>query len=161
MMQKPATSDSAPTFRIRAARRGDVEAIASLMNELGYPNAPDVATVHWVLSHPEMEVIVAADSLDKPIGLITLSHRPQLRMKGRIACIDELVVTERWRRKGVGRTLLRRAIERAKALSAKRVELSTHKGRAEFVRSFYEACGFTEVDTVVMRFGDMDFQKRR
>lgn len=159
MMQKPAP-DTSPTFRIRAARRGDVESIASLMNELGYPNAPDATTVHWVLSHPEMEVIVAADALDKPVGLITLSHRPQLRMKGRVATIDELVVTERWRRKGVGRTLLRRAIERAKALSAKRVELMTHKGRGEAVKSFYEACGFTEADTLVMRFGEMDFQKR-
>src|SRR4051794_23543677 len=79
MTQKP-SSDSSSTFRIRPARRGDVESIAMLMGELGYPNAPDAATVHWVLSHPEMEVIVAADSLDKPIGLITLSHRPQLRM---------------------------------------------------------------------------------
>jgi len=159
MMQKP-SSDSSSTFRIRPARRGDVEAIALLMGELGYPNAPDAATVHWVLSHPEMEVIVAADSLDKPIGLITLSHRPQLRMKGRIATIDELVVTERWRRKGVGRTLLLRAIERAKSLSAKRVELATHKGRNEENRSFYEACGFTEADPMVMRFGAMDFQRR-
>jgi len=148
------------TFRLRNARRGDVEAIALLLGELGYPNAPDASTVHWVLSHPEMEVICAVDALDKPIGLITLSHRPQLRMKGRIATVDELVVTERWRRKGVGRTLVRRAIERAKSLSAKRVELNTHKGRGEVVRSFYEACGFAEADALVLRLGEMDFQHR-
>lgn len=159
-MQKP-SAESSPAFRIRPARRGDVEAIASLMNELGYPNAPDAASVHWVLSHPEMEVIVAADSLDKPIGLITLSHRPQLRMKGRIATIDELVVTERWRRKGVGRTLVRRAIERAKSLSVKRVELLTHLGRNEMPRAFYESCGFAEADSAVMRLTELDFQKRK
>jgi GNAT superfamily N-acetyltransferase len=137
-----------------------VEAIASLLGELGYPNAPDVSTVHWVLSHPEMDVLVAADPLDKPIGLITLSHRPQLRMKGRIATIDELVVAQAWRRKGIGRTLVKRALERAKALTARRVELHTHKGRAEMAKAFYEACGFSEVDSVVMRVAEVDFQRR-
>lgn len=130
------------------------------MNELGYPNAPDVSTVHWVLSHPEMEVIVACDSMDKPVGLITLSHRPQLRMKGRIVSIDELVVAPAWRRRRVGTELMRRALERAKVLSAKRVELVTHQARGDSVKRFYESCGFTEADSFVMRHAEMDFRRR-
>ena len=159
-MQRP-SPDTAASFRIRSGRRGDAEAITSLLNELGYPNSPDAATVHWVLSHPEIEVIVAADALDKPVGVITLSHRPQLRLKGRIATIDELVVTASWRRKGMGRTLIRRAIERAKSLSVKRIELVTHKGRDEVARGFYESCGFTEADALVFRLGDMNVAPRR
>jgi predicted N-acetyltransferase YhbS len=157
--QKPA-GDTSPAFRIRPARRGDVEAIAALMSELGYPNAPDSATVHWVLSHPEIEVIVACDPMDKPVGMITLSHRPQLRLKGRIVTIDELVVLPHWRRRRVGRELMRRALDRAKVLSAKRVEVVTHKPRGDSVKSFYEACGFTESVSFVMRHVELDFQRR-
>ena len=149
-----------PGFRVRAARRGDGEALAALLGELGYPGAADTSTVHWVLSHPEMDVIVAADNMDKPVGMITLSHRPQLRMKGRIVTIDELVVSASWRRRGVGRALMKRALERARALTAKRVELITHKGRGEAVRAFYESCGFEEADSMVMRLTDGDFQRR-
>ena len=132
-----------------------------LLAALGHAGAGDTATVHWVLSHPEMEVIVACDPMDKPIGLITLSHRPQLRMKGRIVTIDELVVMPPWRRKKVGRELMRRALERAKVLSAKRVELVTHRARGDSVKQFYESCGFTEADSFVLRHVETDFQRQR
>jgi GNAT superfamily N-acetyltransferase len=156
----PTPAHGTPSFRVRPARRGDAEALAALLGELGYPGAADTSTVHWVLSHPEMDVLVAADHLDKPVGMITLSHRPQLRMKGRIVTIDELVVSAAWRRKGVGRALMKRALERAKALTARRVELHTHKSRGEAVKAFYESCGFQEVDSMVMRLTEGDFQRR-
>ena len=51
-----------------------------------------------------------------------MSHRPQLRMRGRIATIDELVVTEPWRKRGVGKALLEKAIERT--------SIALHRGTA-------------------------------
>ncbi len=146
-------------FRVRAARRGDADGIAALLAELGYPGSGDTQTVHWVISHPEMEIYVAGDSHDRPIGVLTLSHRPQLRMKGRIATIDELVVSASWRRKGVGRELVKRAVERAKVLSVKRLELLTHATRADFPKAFYESCGFVEVDAAVLRMPALDFRR--
>ncbi len=147
-------------FRVRAGRRADTETIGALLRELGYPDAADVATVHWVISHPEMEIIVAADGRDRAIGMVTLSHRPQLRMKGRIATIDELIVTEPWRRRGVGRELLRHAIQRAKVLCVKRLELLTPLGRAQVAHEFYKGCGFSEADSLVMRFHELDFSRQ-
>jgi GNAT superfamily N-acetyltransferase len=154
-----AAKAEAPPFRVRPARRGDADGIAVLLRELGYPDAADLSTVHWVLSHPEMEVLVAADAHDKAVGMLSLSHRPQLRMKGRMASIDELVVATSWRRRGVGRALIVRAVERARALSCKRLELTTHRSRGDYVRSFYEACGFTEANSAVLRHRDLDFQR--
>lgn len=142
------------------ARRGDAEAIKSLVSELGYVDAADAQTVAWVISHPEMEIFIAADSMDKAVGVLTLSHRPQLRMKGRIATIDELVVSKSWQRKGVGRALIAKALERAKVLGVRRVELTTHKGRGEMVRQFYVAAGFTEADSAVMRLDVADPTRR-
>lgn len=128
-----------------------MDAISALLVELGYAEGADMATVHWVLSHPETETLVATDATDKPIGLLTLSHRPQLRLKGRIVTIDELVVHGGWRRKGVGRELLRRALARSKVLSARRVELHRPAGD-EAATLFCRAMGFVEVgETQVMR----------
>lgn len=155
-MSQPVSSSSgapgaAPAFRLRNARRGDAEAIKQLVSELGYLDAADAQTVAWVISHPEMEIFIAADSMDKAVGLLTLSHRPQLRMRGRIATIDELVVAKAWQQKGVGRALIQKALERAKVLGVRRLELTTHRGRGEMVRHFYESCGFKEADSAVMR----------
>ncbi len=144
------------SIKIRSARRGDREAIAALLAELGYRNAADTTTTSWVLSHPEIDVFVAVDSLDKPIGMLTLSHRPQLRLRGRVATIDELIVTEAWRGKGVGSRLIQHGIARAKALSVKRLELSTHAGRSAFRRTFYEKSGFREVDSAVLRLVELE-----
>lgn len=149
-MSAPASAAAAP-FRLRNARRGDADAIRSLVTELGYPDAADAQTVAWVISHPEMEIFVAADHMDRAVGILTLSHRPQLRMKGRIATIDELIVSAAWQRKGVGRALILKAVERAKVLGVRRLELSTHRGRGDLVRAFYQACGFTEADSAIMR----------
>lgn len=150
----------APAFRVRQARRGEVEAIAALFAELGYAGAPDVSTVHWVLSHPEMEVVVACDAVDKPVGVVTLSHRPQLRMKGRIATIDELVVARAWRRRGVGRALLKRVVDRARSLTARRIEIATHPGWDEGTLAFLSACGFGVAEVRVARFSEIDFDRR-
>ena len=148
-------------FRIRAARRGDVDAIAALFAELGYPGAPDMSTVHWVLSHPEMEVVVATDAADNLVGVVTLSHRPQLRMKGRIATIDELIVAPAWRRRGVGRALLKKAVDRARSLTAKRVELQSHPGFDEGTMHFVQSCGFGTTDGRIARYTEIDFQRGR
>ena len=153
--KSPPPSPSAATspssaFRIRRARRGDAEALTTLLKELGYPEGSDTQTVHWVTSHPEIEIFVACDPQDKPVGMLSLSHRPQLRLRGRIATVDELVVTEAWRRRGVGRALLLHAIERSRVLSVKRLELSSRRDSGADTVRFYEACGFV-ADCMVFR----------
>lgn len=146
------SSDSRPpqgAFRIRPARRGDAQQIVTVLSEIG--GAADTSTVAWVISHPEMEVQVAADSLDKAIGVITLSHRPHLKLGGRAATIDELVVTAGWRRKGVGRELLRRVVERARVLMVKRLEVQTIAAADPTAVAFFAACGFERAEVGVFR----------
>ena len=146
------------SFRIRPARRGDREGISALLKELGYADPIDLNILSWVISHPEMEVFMAVDPLDRAIGMLSLSHRPQLRLRGRVATIDELIVTAAWRGKGIGRKLVQAAVARVKDLTVKRLEVATHLGREEFKRSFYEKNGFVEVDNSVLRLSE--FEKR-
>ncbi len=137
-------------FRIRLARRGDGEHLGALLAEFGHPGAGDTGTVHWVLSHPEIEVYVAADAQDHPIGLLSLSHRPQLRLSGRVATIDELVVMASWRRKGVARALMQRALERSRVLSVKRVELQLPSLPEEATVAFCTALLFQDAERGVV-----------
>ena len=96
--------------------------------------------MHWVLSHPEIEVYVAADAQDRPIGLLSLSHRPQLRLSGRVA----------WRRKGVARALMQRALERSRVLSVKRVELQLPSLPEEATVAFCAALEFQDAERGVV-----------
>jgi N-acetylglutamate synthase-like GNAT family acetyltransferase len=136
-------------FKVRPARRGDAAGIVALLGECGA--TPDPQTVTWIISHPEMELMVASDALDKVVGVISLSHRPLLKLGGRAATIDELAVVKAWRRKGVGRELLKKAAERAKVLSVKRLELQTFGPTDEGLLAFFAACGFDRADVGIFR----------
>jgi GNAT superfamily N-acetyltransferase len=136
-------------FKVRPARRGDAGPISAMMSEVGFTG--DSATVTWIISHPEMELMVAADSFDRAIGILCLAHRPQIRFGGRIATIEELLVSQQWRRKGVGRELLKRAVERARVLGVKRLEVQTIKANDPQAVAFFTACGFVGADASVLR----------
>lgn len=126
--------------------------MAALLRELGYPAGTDVQTVNWVISHPEMEMFVAADEHDRPVGMITLSHRPQLRLRGRVMSVDELVVASDWRRKGVGRALIQWALGRARSLSVRWMEVAPHPSGDGSAVPFLTACGFRAAEGALMRF---------
>ncbi len=136
-------------FKVRAGRRGDAEGIRALLSELGLSG--DAQTVTWIVSHPEMELLVGADPLDKVVGVLALSHRPQAHLAGRVMTIDELAVARAWRRQGVGRELLKRAVERAKVLGVKRVEVQTLAADDEGANTFLAACGFEPAPASIWR----------
>jgi GNAT superfamily N-acetyltransferase len=114
-----------------------------------------------VISHPEIEVLVAADGQDRPIGMLSFSHRPQLRTRGRVATVEELVVTANWRRKGVGKALLGQATERARVLNVQRLDLNADTGQDPGVQAFAKACGFEVSTARVFRVSGEHLKRRR
>ena len=58
------------------------------------------------------------------LGFITMSHRPLLRLAGRVAVIDAFAVAPEARGKGIGTDLLDNVMRRAENLGCKRIELS-------------------------------------
>ncbi len=139
---------------IRPANESDVQSAFKLMTDLGYPDvslASFAETYHAVLNNPVMLVIVAEDENEDVIGLATISQRPQLRLTGNLVTIDEFVVADRARGKGVGRELLKAAAAMARELGARRLELETNRARESYRRGFYVKNGFVEADSAVMR----------
>ncbi len=79
----------------------------ALCHQLGYQ--PDERgfdeTFSQVVRHPEAAVFVAVLGA-KTLGYLALSYRPQIRLGGRTASIDELVVAADQRGAGIGSSLL-------------------------------------------------------
>jgi len=138
---------------VRRARPGDASHVLVLVEQLGYhpdPRGFD-ETFAQVVRHPEAAVFVAVEGL-RVIGYLAMSQRPQIRLGGRAAAIDELVVEERRRGEGVGTALLEAAVAHARGLGCRRVDLHTARARQSYHRGFYVAHGFVEVDSAVLRF---------
>ena len=97
-------------------------------------------------------MLIAEDSENrKVLGLASMSERPQLRLGASLVTIDEFVISEAARGRGVGALLLAEAKRCALARRAKRLQLDTHRQRESYRRRFYVKNGFSEVDSAVMR----------
>lgn len=137
---------------VRRARPGDASHVFALVEQLGY--APDHRgydeTFAQVCRHPESAVFVAVSGM-KVLGYLAMSHRPQIRLGGRAAYIDELAVDDKARGQGVGSALLLAALDYATGLGCKRVDLNTSRTRQSYVRGFYKSHGFVEADSALLR----------
>ncbi|HUJ28347.1 MAG TPA: GNAT family N-acetyltransferase [Myxococcales bacterium] len=118
---------SGKDYRIRPLKRGDRDAVFRLLADDGWKVAASdqELAISWVVQHPEMESFVAHDAgaYSRLYGMITMSHRPQLKLGGRVASIDLFIVSPEQRGRGIGHDLLTQAIGRAQALACKRMEV--------------------------------------
>ena len=138
---------------VRRARPGDAHALRRLLRELGYDPGDSRATdetIAQVVRHPEAAVFVAVDGVDV-IGYIALSHRPQMRLGGRLATIDELAVADHRRDQGVGTLLVNAAVAHARSLYCVRIEVLQRRTRESFERRFYQQHGFEEAPSAILR----------
>ena len=136
---------SGKDYRVRPLKRGDRDAAFKLLAADGWvvPANEQELAISWVVQHPEMESFVAHDAaaFSRLFGMITMSHRPQLRLGGRVACIDLFLVPKEHAGKGIGEDLFAQALRRAEALGCKRMELYLPPERDDR-HAFFEGKGF-------------------
>jgi GNAT superfamily N-acetyltransferase len=135
-------------YRIRPLKRSDRDAVFKLLAADGWvvPANDQETAISWIVQHPEMESWVAHDaaSFSKVLGFITMSHRPLLRLAGRVAVIDAFAVAQEARGKGIGSDLLENVLRRAENLACKRIELSL-PGERDGRHDFFEEKGFRRI----------------
>lgn len=106
-------------MKIRRAGLEDENQVIALLKEFPEESLGQVdwmagrETFRKILHHPELGSIFIAEEGGEALGLITLSFPTAIRCGGIYTCIEEFIVGEKGRGKGIGGKLLRAALEEA------------------------------------------------
>jgi GNAT superfamily N-acetyltransferase len=143
---------------IRTARPDDAGAITRLVEQLGYPASLERVSVYLgeVLGDPRHIALVAMASAGEAVGLLTLWCRPALRVDGWIASVEELVVRQGSRGRGVGSRLLQFVKGLAAERGWARVEVGVARRREAYRRGFFFARGFVAAECVIFRWAPLE-----
>ncbi|CAM8658899.1 RimI Acetyltransferases [Acidimicrobiia bacterium] len=128
-----------------------IEAFNRLVPQLSKSNPPPTAAeLALIVESPASILLIAVDSDDGAIlGSMTLAW---FRIPtGVRAWIEDVVVDEAARGRGVGEALNREALDRARVLGAKTVDLTSRPSR-EAANRLYQRLGFEPRETNVYRF---------
>ena len=139
---------------VREAIESDLPAVGKLLEGLvdamdsteGIDTEIALKNYERLLSDAGSHFLVAARE-GTPVGFINFTVRQTILHQGPSALIDELVVAEEYRGKGVGRQLVQAAIEKCRQIGCCEVEVSTEKANLK-ARKFYKQCGFEERGTL-------------
>ena len=126
-----------------------VDAMARLIPQLSSSNPPPThAELAAIIANDSCDVLVARDG-DAIVGSLTLVVFPI--PTGIRAWIEDVVVDEAARGKGVGEALNMFALQRARERGAKTVDLTSRPSR-EAANRLYQRLGFVARDTNVYRY---------
>ena len=126
----------------------DAKALESLLGQLSASAMFDRSRLDAVIAHDATELLVAR--LDgKLVGTATLVTFPL--PTGWRGHVEDVVVDESVRGRGVGRQLLQRITELAEARQLRTLDLTSRPSRESALR-LYESVGFVRRDTNVLRF---------
>jgi len=126
-----------------------VEAFGRLVPQLSRSARPlDAAAIRTLVSSPAVTVLLARSD-GQIAGSLTLAMFPT--PTGLRAWIEDVVVDESARGRGIGGVLTEEALRLARAAGARTVDLTTRPSRQAAGR-LYERAGFSQRDTRVYRY---------
>src|SRR5215471_1531940 len=129
--------------RIRAPEAGDVEALAELMTQLGYPTRASEMQMRMetILANKSYATFVAVSN-GKVCGMIGTFAQQTYEHNSPCAKILALVVSDKMRGRGVGQALIEAAEQDLAQKNIKRLAVNTRFERKE-AHEFYEKLGYT------------------
>jgi len=127
-----------------------VDAFARLIPQLSRSNpAPDAVALGRIVDSEASTLLIARDESGRIVGSMTLA---MFRIPtGLRAWIEDVVVDEDARGRGIGRVLNERALEIARDAGARTVDLTSRPSR-EAANRLYQRLGFVERETNVYRY---------
>lgn len=131
---------------IREGTPVDEEVVAQLIAELadsfGETASPTAGYVDTYLSFPGSHIFLAEQD-GQVVGMLSFSIRPNLYHAESCCMVDEVVVAEKARGKGVGKALVQRLLLHAKEAGCAEASLSVMPGNTR-AREFYRSLGFAD-----------------
>jgi ribosomal protein S18 acetylase RimI-like enzyme len=149
-------------MRIRQATIEDSAVIAQLMTQLmkasGYEDRQvspkQIEGSLRKMADSDAYQVLLAENESQVVGLLSLSFRHTLFHSAPTALIDELVIEQGHRRRGIGQQLIAEAIERCRAVGCCEIEVSTERSN-EAAQEFYRQHGFShEAVLFELEFGE-------
>jgi ribosomal protein S18 acetylase RimI-like enzyme len=147
--QNPEVSSSVEVVAATEVTEELVEAFARLIPQLSRSSPPPTAEeLGAIISSPD-SVLFVARSGEQILGSLTLAfYRIPTGLK---AWIEDVVVDDAARGRGVGEALNRAAITEARARGAKNVSLTSRSSR-EAANRLYQRLGFMPYETNLYRY---------
>ena len=142
-------------YRLTHIDNAMTERISQLLDSLrSMPVTIDKTSLDKLLSDDRFNLFIAEDDGRNVMGMLTITSCPTLT--GKKVWIEDVIVDEKFRGKGVGRALLRSAVEFARTeLKAQAVYLTSNPSRVQ-ARNLYRSEGFEEYETGVFRIKNLD-----
>ncbi len=141
-------------MQIRKATMEDREGVIKLLRTLLIPGGEvpeswrDEAQIFRLLvENPELGSILIAEENREIAGITTLSYPTALRCCGPYSCIEENIVDERYRGRGIGGALLEAAIAEATARGCDELQVNapSEKGYPLYLRHGFKDHGKIQV----------------
>lgn len=135
---------------IREATIGDQAEVFDLLRQLmtsataeSPVNQPGAVETFRKVVEEEQGTILLADEDGQILGMLTLSYPVAIRCGGIYSCIEEFIVTEKARGKGVGGKLLKAAIRKAAEKGSHELQVNrpSEVGYPVYIRHGWEDLG--------------------
>jgi ribosomal protein S18 acetylase RimI-like enzyme len=138
--------EMAPDPRVRLATEDDAAVLARILREFNdhydEPTPPEEILSRRIREHISDDLSYFILAGDRPDGFAQVTIAPTLFSDKGEAYLYELYVKPDKRRQGLGRALLNRAMDEARARGLEHISLTTSMGDDE-ARALYESSGFT------------------
>jgi GNAT superfamily N-acetyltransferase len=116
-------------MEIRRATLGDESQIIDLLKqfppeEISLDWKDAASTFHQVIKNPELGSILVAEENGEILGVISISYPTAVRCGGIYSCIEEFIVSEKARGKGIGGKLVEAIISAATARGCYEIQIN-------------------------------------
>jgi N-acetylglutamate synthase-like GNAT family acetyltransferase len=129
---------------VREVRVADAGRIAELLGQLGYPADEDAVGRRLErLERSETDATWVAEADGELVGLVGIHVSQVLAYDGDAAKVSEIVVDDRYRRRGIGARLMKVAEGEARRRGCVVLFLTTAERRKD-AHAFYRRLGFEE-----------------
>lgn len=123
--------------------KGFLETLSNL-SDVGAPNQRKFEAIWRELFFNPCYRVFVAEANGQIVGTITLLIEQKfIHAGGKVGHIEDVAVRKGWERKGIGRALVKRAVEEARKRGCYKVILNSSEENIPF----YKKCGFQECGT--------------